>query len=484
MPQFVVTSPEGKKFRVNAPEGATQQDAINYIMSNQLQQLPQQVQPATSQGGIGRQIGLAARYGAEGLAALPAVGANVVAGLSNELLGTEFPEQAGAVSRALTEIGLPEPQTPTERVVGDVSRALAGTGGVVKGADLLSKGVAPVTQGILQMLSQAPKVQAASTIGGAAGAGMAKEVGANPLVQTIAGLAGGAAPVLAGNLANNITRGSKTLVQGATARTPEQLQVQAEDLKSAAGGLRGEMQKLGVVVKREGVNKLSKSLDKNLSKVKLIPELSPKTIAIVDTIKEEAKKGSLELDSLDQYRRLLRVAKDEDAVAAQAVRKAIDDTVNSLQSQDLSKGGTQAVGLLNQFRKDWQKASKFEDITDILVKADQDPNKIKSGLTRYLNSNPPGWSVTEKLALKEAARASTPEKLMKMLGKFGIDLGSSTAPGNTVAPLIGSLGGAAAGGLGAGAAVPIFGTLARQGQKYMARGKAENLLQAILQGNQ
>src|SRR6267378_6398489 len=31
MPAFQVTGPDGKKFRVDAPEGASQQDAIEYI---------------------------------------------------------------------------------------------------------------------------------------------------------------------------------------------------------------------------------------------------------------------------------------------------------------------------------------------------------------------------------------------------------------------------------------------------------------------
>ncbi len=36
MPQFIVTSPEGKQYKVNAPEGATQEDAIAYVQTNVL----------------------------------------------------------------------------------------------------------------------------------------------------------------------------------------------------------------------------------------------------------------------------------------------------------------------------------------------------------------------------------------------------------------------------------------------------------------
>ena len=46
MPEFIVTNPEGQKFRVNAPEGATQEEALAYAQ-NQFQ--PQEKPPVTEQ---------------------------------------------------------------------------------------------------------------------------------------------------------------------------------------------------------------------------------------------------------------------------------------------------------------------------------------------------------------------------------------------------------------------------------------------------
>lgn len=40
MPTFEVTSPNGTKYRVNAPEGATEQDAIAYVQKNYAQEVP------------------------------------------------------------------------------------------------------------------------------------------------------------------------------------------------------------------------------------------------------------------------------------------------------------------------------------------------------------------------------------------------------------------------------------------------------------
>lgn len=287
-------------------------------------------------------------------------------------------------------------------------------------------------------------------------------------------LVGGAAPSVAKAVGSSV-KGAKTIVKGMGAKEGETLQATASSMKSDAGAIRGQMKDLGAEFKPETTGKLVNNVDQALQGVELIPEFNPKTIAVVREIKASAGKGELNLDKLDQYRRLLRGAHDEDSVAAGAVRRAIDNTVNSLSGDDFAKGGTQAVNLLNKFRADYTKASKFEDITDILAKADGDPNKIKSGLSRFAldKDNTRGWNAEEISALREAAKSSSTEKLLKMAGKFGIDLGSSFTPGNTIGPIIGGA---------INPAYPVAGTIAKQGQKYLARGKAEELLKVIEQG--
>ena len=49
MPTYEVTDPSGKKFSVETPVGATEQDAINYLVSQQGQQ-PQQAAPEEESG--------------------------------------------------------------------------------------------------------------------------------------------------------------------------------------------------------------------------------------------------------------------------------------------------------------------------------------------------------------------------------------------------------------------------------------------------
>lgn len=144
---------------------------------------------------VGRQAGLTARHVVEGALQLPATLANLPgmaanAGLS--LVGSDFrfPEQNTAVSAALDQVGLPRPETPTERVVGDVSRAVVGAGTLAAG------GGAVQAPGVLGRTTAAmaanPGTQLGGAIGAGAGLGVTREAGGGPLAQFAAALAGGA----------------------------------------------------------------------------------------------------------------------------------------------------------------------------------------------------------------------------------------------------------------------------------------------------
>ncbi len=139
---------------------------------------------------LARQAGLALRYGVEGAGSIPATIANLPAAASNAAFGTEFPEQNQALSNVLTYIGLPQPKTGTERVVGDASRAVAG---LATGGPLAKVAGAPAY--IQAALSNGLKTQAASAISGATAGGLTREAGGGPIAQFVANIAGGVLPV-------------------------------------------------------------------------------------------------------------------------------------------------------------------------------------------------------------------------------------------------------------------------------------------------
>lgn len=146
---------------------------------------------------MGRQVGLTGRYLAEGALSLPATIADVPGAAYNagaDLIqgqgkGYRVPEQNNALSDVLTKIGLPSPQTGGERIVGDISRGVAGAGSVTGAA----KGI---TGTLAKAMTASPgkAVISGGLAGGASGG--AREAGLPVPVQMAAGLVAGAAPYM------------------------------------------------------------------------------------------------------------------------------------------------------------------------------------------------------------------------------------------------------------------------------------------------
>lgn len=266
---------------------------------------------------------------------------------------------------------------------------------------------------------------------------------------------------------------------GFGARSPEELGTASDTMKSSAGDLYKQMRDVGATINGDAANNLASNVDAALKQNLFIPQLNPKTLGIVDHLKDAINQnGGIGLDELDQYRRLLgRVGGSEDGVSAGAVKSAIDSTVNGLTNDDLASGSTQAIDLLNKGRAAYSQASTFESVADVIAKANGDPNKIKQGLSNFLksDSNTRFLNDDQISAIRYAANTGVGENVLKAFGKFGLDF-SKTGLGNTALPALATMAGHAP--------LAVVGTIARQGQKYMARGKAEQLLDYLQNGGQ
>lgn len=170
---------------------------------------PAAAQPQRSVGAeLGRQVGLTARHAITGVAAIPAMAADAVAGVANKGLdvamgegqGFRFPKQAQALDNALTKAGLPQPETAQERWVGDATAALAGTGGLVKAGQVMAGKALPqqipqpVAQAVGDALSKNPIIQGVSSASSGAASGAVREAGGGEGAQLAAGIAGAIAP--------------------------------------------------------------------------------------------------------------------------------------------------------------------------------------------------------------------------------------------------------------------------------------------------
>jgi hypothetical protein len=226
MPTFKFTSPDGKQYTVNGPDGATEQQAFQMLQSQLAAAKP--APPAKGFGeqlndaihDVPRQIGLTARYGLEGLGGtFDALVGNPLRTLAAPILGNKPTANTG---KALADLAhLPEPENANERVVGDATRMLAGSAvplGVASKAkaaadavlasraqQMLSGAAAPgrlanMTNSVANTVSQVAPVLAANPLqqlasAGAAGAagGYTRETGGDATSQTLASLAAGIA---------------------------------------------------------------------------------------------------------------------------------------------------------------------------------------------------------------------------------------------------------------------------------------------------
>lgn len=212
MPKYEVTIPDLGKFEVNSPKELTEDEAYRLAVS----------ELTKSSGGdnqIGRQLGLTARAGITGVAGLPLLAGDALNTLYNMIsegvkAGTgynlgQLPMASKSAQTLMTQAGLPEPETKTERVVQDISSAMAGVGGTAK----LAQAIAPRAAGTEMLTSNIP-TQVAGAVGGAGAAGIGREEGAGMLGQLgLAGLGGVLAPAslatggqVIGRTATNVVR--------------------------------------------------------------------------------------------------------------------------------------------------------------------------------------------------------------------------------------------------------------------------------------
>ena len=144
-----------------------------------------------------RQIGLTARHGIEGVGGTLDFLSSPIRGAINAVLPNDSQIKGETGKWLADKLGLPTPEGSTERVVGDIARTMAGTGGM---AGLAGK-AAPMLQGVpqkmAQLLSANTGTQTASAIGAGAAGGITRESGGDPTEQFMASLIGGAALPLA-----------------------------------------------------------------------------------------------------------------------------------------------------------------------------------------------------------------------------------------------------------------------------------------------
>lgn len=292
-----------------------------------------------------------------------------------------------------------------------------------------------------------------------------------------------------GQAGNAVIKGSQNLVKGFNARGVDALEATAGQIDDVASSAFQSMRKSGTVFNRPRIINITNKVESTLVQdTKLNQRLHGDTMGILDDFKKEARAGDFDFESLHQYRRLFNgvvkknlMSNPDDARLAKMAISKIDEEIANLKPIDVRGGNVKAVSDLQTGLKEWSKLKKFETISDIVGKSQGDVNYLKRELTKIAN-NPRKYGFTgdELSALKDAAKLTSGEAVLKVLGKAGFD---PARLGSGVGAFFGSTAGGVLGGASGAAAVPIIGTGAKYGQKLVGRGKTERLLDAIETGN-
>lgn len=400
---------------------------------------------------LARQGGLSGRYLAEGLAGIAdlpnaVINAGII-GPGNALadyLGADksstvpqlaYPSQA--VSAGLDKLGVPQPQNGFERVVGDVSRAVAGAGGTVSGAGALAK-FAPA----LASLAENAVLQGRAAVGSALGAGTTRELGGGPIAQLGAGLAGGGLASLGGgvkpqqttsnDLRNMANRAYQTAEQKGGILNPSLTNKfidEAEKVtpQTAAGKLVG-----GDSASTKVVDRLQALRDKPLS----LPEAQELDEFLGDAIDANSELGKVN----KQGKKLLDV------------QSSLRNLIENASPTDIT-GGREGFDALKQGRQLWSKSAKLGDIERIISRADVSDNPataIRSGF-RTLYNNPnrmKGFSQTERAAIKDAAETGVAGEALRTLASRLLPIASVVSGGGLTGSIASQAGSMAARNMG------------------------------------
>jgi len=257
MPDFEFTSPDGKTYTVSGPAGATKEQAFQ-MLQTQLGSQPAPAKPFGQQlnaaiRDVPRQFGLTARYGIEGVGdTLDFLSSPIRAGL-NAVLPTKKPTITDLVSlqdarerpaiegrsgeRFADSLGLPKPANARERVVGDVTRMMAGSAVPIAAAGRVAQGSSGVTKAVARQLAANPAHQLASAAAAGGAGGYTRETGGNEGSQFVASLAAGVASPFALGGAQRATGALQRLLRPATPTTQQaqQINVTIENALKSSG---------------------------------------------------------------------------------------------------------------------------------------------------------------------------------------------------------------------------------------------------------
>jgi hypothetical protein len=492
MAKYQITSPNGEKFEITAPDDATEEQILAYAKEQF------NAKPEPKELTAGRGAGLVARGMASpviGAAAGGALGGPVgaVAGSlavpAADLLTAGYnalaPKQynikptSEAIGNLLTKAGLPVPETTGERALVTGGSVLGGTGGQIRALEQLGQtGATTLGRGIATQLSQQPTRQLAASLP----AGYASQYAGEKTIEAtgspaLGGLASLAATVPVVGLSSIGSKVSQEAVPT----------IQA--LKEQAGQQYKFAEDAGAVFKKTAFKTFANSLEPQLRKEGFSVKLHPKVSAALDEIKSASKKD-LTLENAEILRRIGNSAKasiepDERRLGGILINK-LDDFVEGAQPNQLKSGSKDAIDALVSARDIWKRSRKGEILQEIFDTAElrADANFSQSGMEQALRSRLVNLATNskkmrtftqeEQAAIKETAKGGSIQNILRWAGKY--------SPTSTIATASGSYVGASLLGPAGAIIAPAVGLASRYGATKMGLQNFKDLQNQLLLG--
>jgi hypothetical protein len=219
MPEFEITAPDGKRFIVTAPDGASQDDVLAYAQKMQSGSTAEEPSVAAQ---AARGVGIGIRDAMQGVGQLPGMAydlarmpINLVSSGINAATGANIPMVRSSrenISRVADTIGLPQAETSGEQLRSAIGQNVAGLIPSM-GAGAAMQGMTGIPQYVGRALTAAPTSQVMGAVGAGAAGDIARQSDVGPLGQFGAALAGGITGAAVPALAGAAGRGISALVQ-------------------------------------------------------------------------------------------------------------------------------------------------------------------------------------------------------------------------------------------------------------------------------
>lgn len=366
-----------------------------------------------------RQLGLATRAVVTGVSSPSNIVTDFLSGAANvglNIIGSEkrVPYLSKEQSKGMTQLGVPEPETGTERAAQVGMQALTSAGGMaaiapksIFGADLARQ---------LPAATVAP--MAAQPV-----AEITKEITGSDLAATIAALGvSGAVGKYTGDVAGRIAAGKQPTTTMA-------------DVQQKASRAYTKVSDQGIEISGQNATSLVDKIKTRLDAVDYIPENAAPVANILNKYESILQRGNITFDNIEQMRRLANNLKSNPdknirRLASEMV-DSIDDHVAALSPKDVVSGAggiDVAVKTIMEARKDFRnlsRATTLQNVLDIAETKALNPTASESELIRQgfitLAANKSKMSLfnkDEQNAIKAVVKGSSLDPLLTLMAKF------------------------------------------------------------------